>query len=268
MISWISLHGKIKTISFFKQIYLNNFYQNMATFEESIVNQRFRMVYDELEQRGLIKGKSDIAKKMGTYNHIINSILKGQRNITLEQLHKLFDGFNLNANYLFGISDELFLDETNRHNAPIRTRSKASNTAGDRQNITLVPQKAVAGYALEHQDKTYLESLQRFSIPEMEGELIAFEIRGDSMLPTITNGDILVCEPLERDTPLRDNHVYVIVTDGVVAKRIQQVRKRNKITKLRLISDNDAVYKPYEIALEEVRQVLKVKCRLTDYAIS
>ncbi|HMQ49558.1 MAG TPA: S24 family peptidase [Saprospiraceae bacterium] len=240
----------------------------MATFEESIVNQRFRMVYDELEQRELIKGKSDIAKKLGTYNHIINSILKGQRNITLEQLHKLFENFNINANYLFGISEELFLDGTQAPTASIPARPREWHTAVGRQNITLVTQKAVAGYALEHEDKTFLESLQRFSIPDMEGELIAFEISGDSMLPTITNGDIVICEPLDSNTPLRENHVYVIVTDGVVAKRIQQIRKRNKITKLRLISDNDAVYKPYEIALEEVRQVLKVKCRLTDYAIS
>ena len=97
---------------------------------------------------------------------------------------------------------------------------------------------------------------------------MAFEINGDSMLPTITNGDVVVCEPIERGTPLRDNHVYVIVTDVVVAKRIQQVRTGNDVVRLRLISDNGDVYKPYDVELEEVRQILKVKCRLTSHAIS
>jgi hypothetical protein len=67
---------------------------------------------------------------------------------------------------------------------------------------------------------------------------------------------------------LFDNHVYVIITDSVVAKRIQQVKEDNKVIRLRLISDNDSVYKPYEVDLEEIRQILRVKCRITDYAIS
>ena len=127
----------------------------------------------------------------------------------------------------------------------------------------------MAGYALEHQDEGYLAELPKFSIPNLEGNLLAFEINGDSMYPTITNGDIVVCEPLERGDPLRDNNVYVVVTDVVVAKRIQQVKSDGGASdQLRLISDNSAVYKPYEVDLEDIRQVLRVKCRLTSYAIS
>ena len=61
----------------------------MSNFSEHIVNQRFKDVFSELERLNLIKGKSDIAKKLGTYNHVVNSILKGQRNITVDQLNKL-----------------------------------------------------------------------------------------------------------------------------------------------------------------------------------
>ncbi len=126
----------------------------------------------------------------------------------------------------------------------------------------------MAGYALEHQDSGYLSELPKFSIPNLEGNLIAFEISGDSMYPTITNGDIVVCEPLERCEVLRDNNVYVVATDVVVAKRIQQIREGDHTEQLRLISDNSAVYKPYEVDLADIRQVLRVKCRLTSYAIS
>jgi len=87
-------------------------------------------------------------------------------------------------------------------------------------------------------------------------------------MPNITNGDIVVCEPIERGEPLRDNHVYVVVTDVVVAKRIQQIREGNQIKTLNLISDNGDVYKPYEIDVEEIQQILRVKCRLTSHAIA
>ncbi|RMG79319.1 MAG: S24 family peptidase [Bacteroidetes bacterium] len=205
--------------------------------------------------------------KAGTYNHVINSILKGQRNITVDQLNKLFDAFGLNANFLFGLSEDMFLNGIPGHD-DLPTRSFAERNPGGRQNITLVPNRALAGYALEHQDASFMDDLPKFSLPNMEGKLIAFEISGDSMYPTITNGDIVVCEQLERNDPLRDNHVYVIVTDVVVAKRVQQIKDEHTGRQLRLISDNYTVYKPYEVDLEDIRQILKVKCRLTSHAIS
>lgn len=238
----------------------------MSDFLDNIVNQRFRKVYQALEKYNLIKGKSDIAKKLGTYNHVVNSILKGQRNITVDQLHKLFDCYGVNANYLFGGSDEVFIDGPVVGEIPVRGLSERK--IGGRNNIMLVPEPALAGYALEHQDIGFMDTLQKFSIPNLDGSLIAFEINGDSMMPTITNGDIVICEPIERGASLRDNHVYVIVTDVVVAKRIQQLREHNNVTGLRLISDNSSVYQPYVVDLEEIRQVLKVKCRLTTHAIA
>ena len=236
----------------------------MGDFSNHIVNQRFRNVFQELEKLNRIKGKSDIAKQLGTYNHVINSILKGQRNITVDQLDKLFTIYGINANYLFGNSDDMFLPTA----AGLPTRSWGEHSLHGRQNITLVPNRALAGYALEHQDSDFIEGLQKFSIPNLEGKLIGFEISGDSMMPTITSGDLVVCEPVERGDPLRDNHVYVVVTDVVVAKRIQQIRNEQGVQQLRLISDNDQVYKPYEVDLEDVRQLLKVKCRLTSYGIA
>jgi len=239
----------------------------MGDFSDNIVNQRFNRVFQELEKYNLIKGKSDLAKKLGTYNHVINSILKGQRNITVDQLQKLFLAYGVDANYIFGGGEAIFMDGYPAY-GEIPTRSLLDRELGGRENITLVPSKALAGYATEMQDDKFLQNLQKFSIPNMAGELMAFEINGDSMTPTITNGDIVVCEAIERGQPLRDNNVYVIVTDVVVAKRIQQVREGNSVARLNLISDNDAVYKPYPVELEEVRQILKVKCRLTSYAIS
>ncbi|MGK0365394.1 MAG: SOS-response transcriptional repressor LexA [Saprospiraceae bacterium] len=235
----------------------------MANFSESIVNQRFKNVYTELERANKIKGKSDIAKHLGTYNHVINSILKGERNITVDQLNKLFDIFKVNANYLFGISDDIFLPGYEGNDISVRGMSERNRSV--RRNITLVPYRALAGYALEHQQNDFMEELPKFSVPNLEGDLVAFEISGDSMMPTITNGDIVVCEPIERGVSLRDNHVYVVVTDVVVAKRIQQSRDKNNML---LISDNSDVYKPYPVDLDEVRQILKVKCRLTSHAIS
>ena len=81
----------------------------MSEFTNNVVNQRFHTIYKVLEKEGTIRGKSDIASKLGTYNHVINSILKGERNITVDHIGKLLELYNLRADYLFGISDEMFI---------------------------------------------------------------------------------------------------------------------------------------------------------------
>lgn len=234
----------------------------MGEFSDSLVNKKFHEVFDELEKSNKIKGKSDIATKLNTYNHVINSILKGDRNITVEQMHKLFETYNINANYLFGLSDDIYLSGSEA----IPVRSKTERSTVGRQNITLVPDRATAGYATALDTPQYLQDFSKFSIPNLDGTLIAFEISGDSMMPTITNGDMVVCEALERGEPIRDNQVYVVVTDVVVAKRIQQIKSGSVVKEMRLISDNDR-YQPYTVTPEEVRQILRVKCRLTSHAI-
>ena len=238
----------------------------MADFTENIVNQRFRAIYGSLEKSNAIKGKSDLAAKLDTYNHVINSILKGKRNITVEQLSKLFDIYNVNANFLFGLSEQMFR-EGGLASGDMDIQPSDSMAFGSRTNITLVSEKVKAGYAIGHHEPGYLKDLPKFSLPNISGEnLVAFEIDGDSMMPTITQGDLVVCEVLERNAPIYDNHVYVVVTDVLVAKRVQQVRSGNELQEFNLISDNK-IYQPYTIPVEEVTQLLKVKCRVTSYAI-
>jgi phage repressor protein C with HTH and peptisase S24 domain len=230
----------------------------MSAFSDSITNRRFTKVYETLKAEKKFKNKTEMAQRLGTYNHVVNLILKGERGVTLDQIGKLYEAFGIDANYLMGYSDTMYKSDATFVNG---------TTSIHRLNITLVPQKAMAGYAMNPGDWAFLDSLQKFSVPGLEGDLTAFEISGDSMLPTITNGDVVICEPIERGEPIRDNQVYVVVTDVVVAKRIQQLKQGAKVTKLRLISDNGEVYRPYDVDLEEVQQILRVKCRLTSHAI-
>lgn len=233
----------------------------MSKHQESLVNQRFKEVYQELEHRSLIKGKSDLANELGTYNHIINSILKGQRNVTIEQLNLLFFKYKVNANFIFGLNDTMFMEQT------LNVVHKSQLHYEPNANIVLIPHKALAGHAIDTNSIIDQPDLPRFSVPNLKGELIGVEISGDSMYPTLVNGDIVVCEAIERGEALRENHIYVVVTDVVVAKRIQQIKDDGQVKSLRLISDNNSVYKPYDLNLEDISQLLRVKCRLTAHGM-
>ena len=235
----------------------------MSNFKDNIVNIQFRAVYNQLKEEGKIKSKSDIASKLGTYNHVINSILKGKRNITLEQMNKLLEIYGINANFLFGESEEMYEGFSSSDSA---MKYKEFDIP---KNITLVPHYAMAGGSVSSQVEENEEEYQKFCIPGLQGNLIAVEISGDSMMPNITNGDIVICEKIESGFmgKIKDNSVYVIVTDSVVAKRVQNIKQDNQIVGLRLISDNH-IYPPYEVELEEVRDVYRVKHRVTNYGIA
>ena len=244
----------------------------MSNFIDNIVNKRFRLVYNQLKEEGKIKSKSDIAVHLGTYNHVINSILKGKRNITLEQMNKLIEMYGVNANFLFGGSNQMFEGQESLHIPLVEKLFEG------RKNITLMTAQAMAGTAIsqdpnyqdEHERDANEEEFEKFSIPGLNGELTAIEISGDSMLPNITNGDIVICEQVESGPfgSIKDNSVYVVVTaDSVVAKRVQNIKQGNQTTGLRLISDNK-IYPPYEVDSQEVLALYRVKHRITNYGIA
>jgi SOS-response transcriptional repressor LexA len=81
----------------------------------------------------------------------------------------------------------------------------------------------------------------------------AFEIIGDSMLPT-SSGSVIVGEKVEDLEALKNSNTYIVVsrTEGIVYKRIMKSnRQKNKFT---LVSDNPA-YQPYNIEAEDILEI-------------
>jgi transcriptional regulator with XRE-family HTH domain len=137
-------------------------------------------------------------------------------------------------------------------------KRRAQKLASAGNLIHLVPVKAAAGYLAGYGDPDFLDELNSFTLPMLApGNYRAFEIVGDSMLPT-TSGSVIVAEKLEDLEQVRTNHTYVVVSrqEGIVYKRILRSNKsRNKLT---LISDNTA-FAPYQVMTEDVLEVWKAQ---------
>ena len=110
-----------------------------------------------------------------------------------------------------------------------------------------------------------IEENQRFHIPGLNGDLVAFNINGNSMEPTISAGDMVICTPLENNDDMADDEIYAVVANqSVWVKRVQRCYNHHQqCTHLRLISDNKQEFAPFIIEIEEVRKLLKVTKRLT-----
>jgi transcriptional regulator with XRE-family HTH domain len=159
--------------------------------------------------------------------------------------------------------DELLrkdLNETKGGNYLAKRR--AQKLASATNDIQLVPVKAAAGYLAGYADPEFLDELNTFTLPMLApGNYRAFEIVGDSMLPT-PSGSVIVGEKINDVEEVKSNQTYVVVSrnEGIVYKRVM---RNNKLkNKLILVSDNTA-YQPYNVNTEDVIEVWKAQMVLS-----
>lgn len=211
--------------------------------------------------------------QIGLARGMTGKILNGT-GLTSETASKIFSLYpTLNANWLFKGEGPMYLSDspnqligstidygTPTPNLPLVVT--VDNTG--RENILMVNSKAYAGYTTNVQEKEYLRKLPAFGMPLPEfrnGTYRCFQASGQSMEPTIWNGDWLIGEYLD-DWPsrLRDGYIYIIVTqDTLLVKRILNRLHQGKLI---IQSDNEA-YPTQVLEPEEVQEVWYLKAKLS-----
>lgn len=154
--------------------------------------------------------------------------------------------------------DELLRKELSDAKGNYLSKRRAQKMAAATNDIQLVPVKAAAGYLAGYADPEFLDELNTFTLPMLApGNYRAFEIVGDSMLPT-ASGSVIVGEKVDDLEEVKSNQTYIVVSrnEGIVYKRIMKNNKAR--TKLTLVSDNTA-YQPYNVNTDDVLEVWRAQ---------
>jgi transcriptional regulator with XRE-family HTH domain len=150
--------------------------------------------------------------------------------------------------------DDLLLKDLSENKGSYIDKRRAQKMAATGNEIVMVPVKAAAGYLAGYADPEFIDELNTFTLPMLApGNYRAFEIIGDSMLPT-PSGSVIVGEKIEALEEVKSNNTYIVVSRqaGIVYKRIMKNnRAKNKWT---LVSDNPS-YEPYNIDSEDIIEV-------------
>jgi transcriptional regulator with XRE-family HTH domain len=150
--------------------------------------------------------------------------------------------------------DELLRKDVSDTKTNYLARRRAQKLVSGRADIPFVPVKAAAGYLNGYADPEFVDELNTFTLPMLAGgDYRAFEIVGDSMMPT-PSGSVIVGERIQNLDEVKSNQTYIVVSksDGIVYKRmLKNNRQKNKFT---LVSDNP-VYQPYTVAMEDIVEV-------------
>lgn len=130
------------------------------------------------------------------------------------------------------------------------------------EQISIVSTKAQAGYLVARDVEDTLQDLETIKIPGHKGKSVrAFEVAGDSMQPTIAQGDIVIASFTERLDLIQPKHVYVVVThDRLMVKRLRGPVKKNE--PIELMSDN-RFYDPFFLPQKDLKELWQVNALLS-----
>ena len=189
--------------------------------------------------------QEEFAVKLGIKLSLIGAYEEERADPRLEVLEIVGDTFKLSL-------DELLLkDLSNTGDSFLAKRRQQKMISTDRNVIHFVPVKAAAGYLAGYADSEFIDELNTFTLPMLAGgNYRAFEIIGDSMMPT-PSGSIIVGEKVDNSEDVKNDQAYIVVSrhEGIVYKRI--VRNNRSKNKLTLVSDNPQ-YQPYQVNAEDV----------------
>lgn len=192
--------------------------------------------------------QEEFANKLNIKRSLIGAYEEERADPRLDVLEIVSDMFKLSL-------DELLLkDLSNTGNSYWMKRRQQKMTTADRNIIYFVPVKAAAGYLAGYADNEFLDELNTFTLPMLSGgNYRAFEIIGDSMLPT-PSGSIIVGEKVNNIDDVKNNAACIIVSksEGIVYKRIvKNNRAKNKVS---LVSDNPT-FQPYQVNTDDIAEI-------------
>lgn len=232
--------------------------------DRKAVNSRFIDLFNSLEAAGRIKknspkgsdcfNKSQIAMHiMGkAHVHVLQDYLNEKRLIKFEEALRFAELFGISKNYMLEGIGAVYQEHNNTSfHQPIAEH--IPQTASNK--ILFAPIEAFASSAQDVQQFNNKET-EIFQIPGLYGNYIAFTIRGNSMQPTINEGDIVICTPVYQVEELKNNQIYAVsVNNAVMVKRIQKIVDKNRrVTKIKFLSDNYLEHDPF---IEEVSPMIK-----------
>ena len=208
--------------------------------------------------RKLLKiSQSDFARKINITQGALSQIENEKIHISVETLYQVCDHFNVSADWLIYGRNGMF-----RSQKLEKAKASPSKKIKEENKVVLIDVDAHADYLTNFGDEEYINSLDAYRIPGfVDGNFRMFEITGDSMEPSLYEGEIVVVEQIEDISCLGKGELCVLVTnDGIIVKKLYLYEDGYKA--LILKSDNQK-YKSYKLSKDKILEVWEVKAKIT-----
>ena len=178
-------------------------------------------------------------------NGMIRKAIANNTDIQSKWIAKIIDNFpNLNPEWLLTGKGNMLRDD----NPPVAAAVEA------RQGVTalpLIPITAFAGFGSQAFQDLQVEHY--YEVPEFKQADFLMRIKGNSMYPKYSSGDIVACAIIEETLFFQWNKIYAIYTksQGVLVKRVKPSKIKDHIM---LVSDNTQ-YDPFDVPIADISRL-------------
>ena len=188
-------------------------------------------------------------KAIGTSNGYVGSIRQSIQPDKLERIAQLFPELNISwllVGEMLG-GPMLKKDRTEE-------KRREPRQPHDEVALPLIPFDAVAGPGSPVYEDERVEAY--YSVSEFKDCDFMIRVKGDSMSPKFTGGDLLACRKVTDIYYLQWNRVYVILTrsQGAMVKRVMPSEREGYI---KCVSENTR-YAPFDVPMDDVVSVALV----------
>lgn len=194
-----------------------------------------------------------VAELAGVNRSFVYDIMRGRsENPNLDRLQRVADALKVHRNWLLhGLGSLEGESPIIEHPDDIFVAVRSVRVTAAMGGGAVLEQPAEDGKPYH-----FLKSWIRDHLKARPADLRMVHVEGDSMLPTLNDGDIVLVD-LSRTTPSPPGLFVLFDGLGLVAKRLEHVASSDR-PMVRILSDN-ALYPPYERSSEEVNIVGRIR---------
>jgi len=192
---------------------------------------------------------SSFERKISASNGMIRKAITNNTDIQSKWLSVIIDNFpSLNIEWLLTGKGEMLHEKIFNES---KQNKKLAHISNLEKGIPLIPTVAFAGFGLATFEDVQIEHY--YDVPEFKQADFLMRIKGNSMYPKYSSGDIVACAIIEDRLFFQWNKIYAINTSsqGVLVKR---VKKSTFPECILLVSDNSQ-YDPFDVPLSDIAKI-------------
>lgn len=183
---------------------------------------------------------------------IANGVLDKESGLTEDNIEKFISTYkDVNIVWLLTGRGSMIKQVSKEYaeNIDITTEPDLSYIA-QKRIVPLVSMSVAAGFGSSDFTITEQDIEANYVVPDFNGIDFMIRVKGSSMYPKYSSGDIVACRKISDSKFIQWNKCHVIATkeQGLLVKRLKKGTTENSIL---AISDNKE-YDPFEIPLDEI----------------
>ena len=209
--------------------------------------QRVKAVCKWLIYNDYADNDKELAELIGYTKSSFSQIMNGKVPVSAKFMNKLCE-VDVNINKVWVFKNEGQMLNVNPTFLDVYPKDRNLENG-----IPLIPLEAISGSGKSEFviNEFYVESY--YKIPNFKFADFLVRVAGSSMLPKLSNGDIMACKKLIlKDIYFEFNRIYVLdTTQGALIKKIKKGSDKNHVL---IVSENQD-YEPFELLISKINAV-------------